>query len=202
MRSRLRFSRYKERPAARSLTHNNSPARTKGHGLKPVLLFARAHFRSQASLRELHLHFCADFHLVRSAQHIARRIRADGIAALQNAQRAAFVEQYAQRLQALYLADQQSFDANTQLHGALQQAQAQRADLRAQVERCDPRGGDRVAVAQPFDAAFELRGKSRRQFVRLLAMPAQQILQPTETDVRGEVLQVVTILEQRVAHAL
>src|SRR5260370_11505302 len=67
--------------------------------------FPASHFCAEAAARELHVDFGADGHLIGGVHHVSSGIRADGVTALENAQRAALVELHAQRFQPLNLAD-------------------------------------------------------------------------------------------------
>jgi len=57
-------------------------------------------------------------------------------------------------------------------------------------------------MTQTLDPPFECDAETRRQFVGLLPMAPQQILQPPEADVGRQFFQVMPILEQEITRAL
>ena len=59
--------------------------------------FPASDFRAETAARELHGDFGADGNPIGGVHHVSSGIRADGVAALQDAQRAALVELHAQR---------------------------------------------------------------------------------------------------------
>jgi len=76
-------------------------------------------FRTNAPARKLHIDLCADGHLIRRAQYIPFRIRANGVATIEHAQRAAFIELQPQTLQELDFADQEALHPHAQFRRAL-----------------------------------------------------------------------------------